>query len=205
MRIEIDEQLFVKMIDSVKHCVAKAGTRMELYSIKLKIADDRITAYACDGVRAARTTIKLAIPTGCEFDCYIKPIKIKPGKRSGVVSLEKEEDIVSITVDTEYGTVKYHFKQYITEWIDIDRVYEATKACDRKIGMDADYVKQALTALKAVTPKMSKCVIMESQEKTGSSVVFWVKDKNCISEQLILPMRIKDEMERSIDGNSGND
>lgn len=188
MKIVINELLFVKMIESVKHCISKSNQRPELMFIKLKISKDKVTAYACDSYRAARTTIQLLQEAESDFECYIKPIKVKPS-RSGVnpVVVEYDNNVATVEVITEYGKVKYCFEQYKGDYIDLDKIYRAA-SCDRKIGIDPEYVKQALTAVSQIKRKGTKCVFLETQEKRTGSFVIWAKDDNCISEQLILPM-----------------
>lgn len=194
MKIEINELLFVKMIESVKHCIAKDNPRLALRSIRLKIYKDKLTAYACDGYRAARTTITLPQEAEGDFECYIKPIKVKPSRcgRNPVV-IEYENDLATVEVMTEFGKIKYCFEQYKGDYVNIDKVYEAAASCDRKIGIDPNYVKQALTALSQINGKGKKCVILETQEKNSASFVIWAKGQGYISEQLILPMRFDEE------------
>lgn len=194
MKVVINELLFVKMIESVKHCIAKDGNRIELMFIKLKISKDKVTAYACDAYRAARTTIQLSQEAESDFECYIKPIKVK-ASRSGKnpVVIEYDNNIATVEVITEYGKVKYCFEQFRGNYIDLDKVYQAADSCDRKIGMSPEYVKQALTALSQVKNKYNKGVIFECQESKIGSFVIWAKGDGCISEQLILPMRYTEE------------
>lgn len=194
MKIVINELLFVKMIESVKHCISKYDKRTELMFIKLKISKDKATAYACDGYRAARTTILLSQEAETEFECYIKPIKVKPS-RSGVnpVVIEYDNNVATVEVITEYGKVKYCFEQFKGNYIDLDKIYQAASACDRKIGMSPEYVKQALTALSQVKNRYDKGVIFECQDSKIGSFVIWAKGDGCISEQLILPMRFNEE------------
>lgn len=53
-RVEINEEQFKRLIDGVKHCVARDNSRPALKYIQIKVAADTITAYALDGYRAAR-------------------------------------------------------------------------------------------------------------------------------------------------------
>lgn len=199
-RVEINELLFVKAVESVKHCIAKDDNRKALEYIKLKISKGKLTAYACDGYRAARTTIPLSQYTESEFECYIKPIKVKPSKSgANVVVIECENNIAAVEVITEYGKIKYCFEQHDHKAIDIDKVYQDAALYDRKTGFNPNYVKQAINALSQITTKYSKCVVLETQEKAYAPFIIRAKDTGlgCISEQLILPMRICDEESRN--------
>lgn len=48
-RVEINEIIFKKLIDGVKHCVSKDNSRPILRYIQIKVKTDTITAYALDG------------------------------------------------------------------------------------------------------------------------------------------------------------
>lgn len=200
-RVEINERVFAKTIDSVKHCITtKDFNRPALGFIKLTISKGKLTAYACDGFRAARTTI--ALPNINEFECYIKPIKIKPSK-SGVnpVVIELENNIATVEVITEYGKIKYCFEQFNYKFVDIDKMCQNAHLYDRKTGANPNYVKQALTALSQITPKINPSVIFETREERFEPIVIWAKDGDCISEQLILPMRINEERQKRSESN----
>ena len=195
MKIEINELLFAKMINGVKNCVVATNTRPALTFIKLKISDDKIIAYGCDGYRAARTTIDLKEPLGCHFECYIKPITFKPSKGGkNPVVIEYEDNITSVEVITKTGKVKYYFEQYKGEYADIDKFYDI-KSFDRKIGMNPNFVKLALTALSQTSDTHRPCIVFECQEKENASFKLSIKSEGFKNEQLILPMRL--DFERS--------
>ena len=190
MRIEINEVLFAKMMNSVKNCVVATNVRPVLTFIKLKISDDKIIAYGCDGYRAARTTIDLKEPLGCHFECYIKPIAFKPSKGGkNPVVIEIEDNITSIEVITKTGKVKYFFEQFKGEYVDIDKIYE-TASFDRRIGMDPNFVKSAVTTLSQTFDNHRPCVVFECQEKNYASFKLSAKSEGFVNEQLILPLRL---------------
>ncbi len=190
MKIEINELLFARMMNSVKNCVVATNNRPVLTFIKLKISDDKITAYGCDGYRAARTTIELAEPLGCHFECYIKPITFKPSKSGkNPVVIEYEDNITSVEVITKTGKVKYFFEQCKDAYVDIDKIYDSA-SFDRRIGMAPEFVKTALTALSQASADYRKCVVFECQENANSSFKFSIKNPGFTNEQLILPMRL---------------
>ena len=191
MKIEINELLFAKMMNSVKHCVPIVDVRTALTFIKLKISNDKITAYSCDGYRAARTTIELQESLGCHFECYIKPITFKPSKsgRNPVV-IDYEDKITSVEVITKTGKVKYFFEQPVEAYADIDKIYDSA-SYDRRIGMNPNFVKSALNALSQIPETRNKrYVVLETQENSYASFKFTTKAEGFISEQLIVPMRI---------------
>ena len=197
MKIEINESLFARMINSVKNCVPVVDiNRTILTYIKLKISNDKITAYGCDGYRAARTTIELEEPTESEFECFIKPITFKPsksGKNPVVIHFihdpESNKNITTLEVITKTGKVKYYFEQPKENYADIDKIYDSA-SYDRKIGMNPNFVKLALTALSQASNTHRPCVVFECGEKANASFKLSVKDKGFVNEQLILPIRL---------------
>lgn len=190
MKIEINELLFARMMNSVKNCVVATNNRPALTFIKLKISNDKIIAYGCDGYRAARTTIELAEPLGCHFECYIKPITFKPSKSGkNPVVIEYEDNITSVEVITKTGKVKYYFEQYKGEYADIDKIFNSA-SFDRKIGMNPDFVKLALTSLSQTSFDHRKYVVFECQENPNASFKFSIKNPGFTNEQLILPVRL---------------
>lgn len=197
MRVEIDELLFQKMIKSVEHCVAKDDYRPILKYILLRFSADKVTAYSCDGYRAAKTTIPLLQPTEQDFECYIKPIKTNPRKgKTNPVVIEYDGKSTSVEVVTEYGNIKYSFaasKETTEKYIDIEKVYEGAKACDRNIGMNADFVKKAMNALQNIKVTNKNHVIFKCQVNPVGSFVICAREGNCVSEQLVLPVRITEE------------
>ena len=76
-KVEINEILFKRLIDGVKHCVAQDDSRPILQYIQIKVKTDTITAYALDGYRAGRVKIKNTCPIDEEFTCLIKPLRSK--------------------------------------------------------------------------------------------------------------------------------
>lgn len=60
-KVEINEILFKKLIDGVKHCVVQDNIRPILQYIQIKVKTDTITAYALDGYRAGRVEIKILV------------------------------------------------------------------------------------------------------------------------------------------------
>ena len=193
-KVEINETLFCKMIESVKHCIATQSTRKIFEYIELTIAQGKITALACDGNRAAKTTMPILQSKTNEFKCYIKPIKIKPSKRVKNVVIELKDNIATVEIMTEYGKIKYHFEQFEPNGIDLNKIFnDAQQNADRKFGVNPAYVKQAVTALSQMLMLPKKCVIFETQQNNKAAFIIKAKEGNYISEQLILPMRINEE------------
>lgn len=193
-KVEINEKLFAKMIESVKHCVAQNDMRIALKYIKLTIAKDKVTALACDAYRAAKTTITLSQPSAADFECYIKPIKIKPISKTAVnnVVIELENNIATVEAMTEYGKIKYCFKQCVDKFPDLEKNYKDVHTlADRKIGVNPVYVKLAVNALSQVSSQQRKCVVLETQENNKSAFILSIKDDAIISEQLLLPIKLE--------------
>lgn len=194
LKVEINEKLFLKMIESVKHCVAQTDNRIALMYIKLTVVKDKVTALACDSYRAAKTTITLPQPSAADFECYIKPIKIKPISKKAVnnVVIELENNIATVEAITEYGKIKYCFKQCVDKFVDLEKIYiDAHTLVDRKIGFNPLYVKQAVNALSQASSNQRKCVILETQEKNTNAFLLSIKDDALVSEQLVLPIKIE--------------
>lgn len=192
-KVEIKENDFKKMVESVKHCVTKNTNRKVYEYIELSIINDQITAFACNGYMAAKTTVPAAMQNITdEFKCYIKPIKIKVSKTLlNKVVIELDNNIATVEIMTEYGKVKYCFEQYKIEAINLTKIYErAQKNIDRKIGVNPNFIKQAVTALSQIFDMPNKAVVFETQSNNKEPIIIKAEEGNCISEQLILPMRL---------------
>ena len=164
-------------------------------TIELTITNGKITATACDGYRAAKTTVPILQNITNEFKCYIKPIKIKPCKKrhNKVVIIELENNIATVEIMTEYGKVKYHFEQFKLEGININKIFEDVQQnTDRKFGVNPAYIKQAVAALSQMLD-LQKYVVFETQENNKAGFLIKAKEGKLISEQLILPMRITED------------
>lgn len=193
MKVEINELLFKKMIDCVKHCVSKEKYRPVLQYIQIKVERDTITAYALDGYRAAKTQITLSEPNEVEYTCFIKPFPFKPSKRGiNPVVIESSENITFVEVITEYGKIRYSFDKPDGEF-DIAKIYTENKDHDRELGMSAYYVSQACRALQNITDFRTNLVVLETRENNLRPFIIRAKGEGITSEQLILPVRMAKE------------
>lgn len=195
-RVEINEISFKNLIDGVKHCVAKDRTRPMLQYIQINVKQDSITAYALDGYRAARVEIKNTCPIDEGFTCYIKPITVKVSKRgSNSVVIEQADKKTFVEVVTEYGVLRYGFNIPQGNYVDIEKVYVNARPHDRELGIQPRYVIDALKALGGIqiSGGMVYCVL-ESKESNREPFIIRAKDDTITNEQLILPVRVKDNL-----------
>lgn len=191
MKVEINEILFKKMIDTVKHCVSREMYRPVLRYIQIQVKSDVVTAYALDGYRAAKAEIKLSKESDTEFTCYITPFPFKPSKRGcNPVLIEYDGSRTCVEVITEYGRAKYNFDKPDGEF-DIAKTYAENKDHDRELGMSAYYTSQALRALQNITTDRNNLVILETKESNIRPFVIRAKGEGITSEQLILPVRFE--------------
>lgn len=192
MKIEINEEVFKKIIDGVKNCVSTdAYQRPILQYIKISVSNDKITAYSCDSYRAAKTQIKSKLSFGCEFECLIKPIQFKVSKsKANPVTLEYDGENAFVEVVTEYGNLRYCFKQPKEKYIGIEKIYDAAKIHDRELGVNPNYAIQAFKALTAFTSRNDKTTVLETKENNCHAFIIRAGNEETNCEQLILPIRI---------------
>ena len=185
-KVVIADTAFATLIDGVKNSLSKETYRPELSYIKLVVKKDEITAYSCDGYSAAKVTVPNLNPIDEEFECFIKPIAVKPSKgRPQEISVEVVDDDTYVEVLAEYGKSKYCFTQLKDKYVDIEQIIENTDKNDTyTINVQpASLIK----ALKAVQ-KTNKCVKVQFGDKLSP---FIVKAKCGKTEnwQVVLPAR----------------
>lgn len=195
-RVEINEIIFKKLIDGVKHCVSKDDSRPILQYIQIKVKTDTITAYALDGYRAGRVEIKNACSIDEEFTCLIKPFTVKTSK-SGInhVVIEQSDKKTFVEVMTEYGVLRYGFDIPNDEFFDLEKVYAAARPHDRELGLEPRYVIDALKALNGIDHfGAGYRAVFEIKENNKKAFIIRAKNEDITNEQLILPvMIIEDE------------
>ena len=191
-RFEINELLFKKLIDGVKHCVSKDGSRPILEYIQIKVKSDTITAYALDGYRAARVEIKNDCPIDEEFTCYIKPLMVKVSKNGiNPVVIEQSDGKTFVEVATEHGTLRYGFTVPSGDFPDIEKIYDAERLHDREIGLRLRYAIDALKALNGINYiGGDSYAVLETKVNNARPIIIRAKNGGIINEQLILPERI---------------
>ncbi|MGN0768144.1 MAG: hypothetical protein ACI4M8_02200 [Christensenellales bacterium] len=195
-RVEINEMQFKKLIDGVKHCVAKDDSRPILKYIQIKVKSDTITAYALDGYRAARVEIKNACPIEEEFTCHIKPFPFKVSKYEiNPVIIEQSDGKTFVTFTNEYGVLRYGFTVPDGKFVDIEKIYADARQHDRELGLQPRYVIDALKALNGIN-RISKGVsyaVFESKENNLKPFIIRAKNDDIVNEQLILPVRVTED------------
>lgn len=191
MKVEINECLFKQMIDSVKHATEKCGCRKILEFIKICVKRDTITAYTLDGYRASKFTIKCdENPNEDEFECYIKPLSVKPSKRGlERVTIEFADGVAIVKVPTEFGEVHYSFKQPTESLIDIEKIYKENKPHDREVALNARYMVDVFKSLASIDYTRNHMVVLEGKPSDTKPIIVRAENASVICEQLILPIR----------------
>lgn len=130
-RVVITDTAFATLIDGVKNSLSKDMYRPELPYIKLVVKKDEITAYSCDGYSAAKVTVPNLNPIDEEFECFIKPIMVKPSKgRPQDIIVEVINGDTYVEVPVEYGKLRYCFTQPKDIFVSIEKIIESTDKND---------------------------------------------------------------------------
>ena len=189
-RVAITDSAFATLIDGVKNSLGKEIYRPGLSYIKLVVKKDEITAYSCDGYSAAKVTVPNLNPIDEEFECFIKPITVKPSKgRPQEISVEVINGDTYVEVFAEYGKLRYCFAHQKGNFVDIEKIIENADKNDTY----TIHVQPALLikALKAVQ-KTNKCVKVQFGDKLSP---FIIKAKCGETEnwQIVCPQKVKEE------------
>lgn len=185
-RVVITDAAFATLIDGVKNSLSNDMHRPELSYIKLVVKKDEITAYSCDGYSAAKVTVPNLNPIDEEFECFIKPITVKPSKgcpQDIIVEVINGDTYVEVPV--EYGKLRYCFTQPEDKFVNIEKIIENTDKNDTY----TIHVQPALLikALKAVQ-KTSKKVKVKFGDKL-SPFIIKAKCGETNNWQVVLPAR----------------
>ena len=185
-KVSIADTAFATLIDGVKNSLSTETYRPELSYIKLVVKKDEITAYSCDGYSAAKVTVPNKNPIDEEFECFIKPITVKPSKsRPQEISVEVINGDTYVEVFAEHGKLSYCFAHQKGNFVDIEKIIENADKNDTY----TIHVQPALLikALKAVQ-KTNKHVKVQFGDKLSP---FIVKAKCGKTEnwQVVLPAR----------------
>ena len=130
-RVAITDTAFATLIDGVKNSLGKEIYRPELSYIKLVVKKDEITAYSCNGYSAAKVTVPNLNPIDEEFECFIKPITVKPSKgRPQDIIVEVINGDTYVEVPVEYGKLRYCFTQPKDIFVNIEKIIESTDKND---------------------------------------------------------------------------
>lgn len=121
----ITDTAFATLMDGVKNSLSKEIYRPELSYIKLVVKKDEITAYSCDGYSAAKVTVPNLNPIDEEFECFIKPIAVKPSKgRPQDIIVEVIDGDTYVEVPVEYGKLRYCFTQPEDKYANIEKIID---------------------------------------------------------------------------------
>lgn len=189
-RVAITDTAFATLIDGVKNSLGKEIYRPELSYIKLVVKKDEITAYSCDGYSAAKVTVPNINPIDEEFECFIKPIAVKPSKgRPQEISMEVVDGDEYVKVLVEYGELKYCFTQPKDIFVSIEKIIESTDKNDTY----TIHVQPALLikALKAAQ-KTNKYAEVKFGDKL-SPFIIKAKCGETNNWQVVLPARGEEE------------
>lgn len=130
-RVVITDTAFATLIDGVKNSLSNDMYRPELSYLKLVVKKDEITAYSCDGYSAAKVTVPNLNPIDEEFECFIKPITVKPSKgRPQDIIVEVINGDTYVEVPVEYGKLRYCFTQPKDIFVNIEKIIESTDKND---------------------------------------------------------------------------
>lgn len=130
-RVVITDTAFATLIDGVKNSLSNDMYRPELSYLKLVVEKDEITAYSCDGYSAAKVTAPNLNPIDEEFECFIKPITVKPSKgRPQDIIVEVINGDTYVEVPVEYGKLRYCFTQPEDKFVNIEKIIESTDKND---------------------------------------------------------------------------
>lgn len=130
-KVAITATAFATLIDGVKNSLSKEIYRPELSYIKLVVKKDEITAYSCDGYSAAKVTVPDLSTIDEEFECFIKPIMVKPSKgRPQDIIVEVINGDTYVEVPVEYGKLRYCFTQPKDIFVSIEKIIESTDKND---------------------------------------------------------------------------
>lgn len=185
-RVVITDTAFATLIDGVKNSLSNDMYRLDLSYIKLVVKKDEITAYSCDGYSAAKVTIPNLNPTDEEFECFIKPITVKPSKgRPQDIIVEVINGDTYVEVPVEYGKLRYCFTQPKDIFENIEKIIESTDKNDTY----TIHVQPALLikALKAAQ-KTNKYVKVQFGDKL-SPFIIKAKCGETNNWQVVLPAR----------------
>lgn len=185
-RVAIVDTAFATLIDGVKNSLNNDMCRPELSYIKLVVKKDEITAYSCDGYSAAKVTVPNLNPTDEEFECFIKPITVKPSKgRPQDIIVEVINGDTYVEVPVEYGKLKYCFTPPKDIFVNIEKIIENAD----KNGTYTIHVQPALLikALKAAQ-KTNKYAEVKFGDKL-SPFIIKAKCGETNNWQVVIPAR----------------
>lgn len=147
-RVAIIDTAFATLIDGVKNSLSTETYRPELSYIKLVVKKDEITTYSCDVYSAAKVTVPNLNPIDEEFECFIKPITVKPRKGCPQdIIVEVADGDTYVEVPIEDGKSRYCFTPPKDKYVNIEKIIEsADKNSTYTIYVQSDLLINALKA-----------------------------------------------------------
>ncbi len=189
-KVAITDTAFATLIDGVKNSLSNDMYRPKLSYIKLVVKKDEITAYSCDGYSAAKVTVPNLNPIDEEFECFIKPITVKPSKgRPQDIIVEVVDGDEDVKVLVEYGELKYCFTQPEDKFVNIEKIIEnADKNDTYTIPVQPALLIKALKAAQ----KTNQYVKVQFGDKL-SPFIIKAKCGETNNWQVVLPARGEEE------------
>lgn len=194
MKALLNANQFKQLIEATKHAVDTTSARPILAYIKLDIKGSTITAYACDGYRLAKAQVTNSVyaeDNKDEFTVFIKPLAV-PKQTTDMlfpIEIEKDDDIVTVAMQTKDGKIELNFKQPAGEYVNAEKVIADAGEHDEKVVLNARYVAAAMTAIAKSTQDRSNCAIIQTSAAKGRSVIITGKGTDIEVTQLVLPIK----------------
>ena len=189
-KIIIEETQFEEILKGVSKSCSCDDWRPELKYIRFLVNDGEMTAYALNGWIAAKVSVPFTTQPGESVEFYILPIKFKASKNGGRnVEITINDNIVSVTVPTDYGNLAYQFAQPKPWTIKIDSIFADAGEHDREIGVNANLMIKCLKAISETSLDTKRLAIIESKPSKTKSFIIRSSRKGFTNEQLILPVK----------------
>lgn len=194
MKVLLDAMQFKQIMDGVKHAVCTDNSRPILGYIKLDIKGETVTAYALDGFRLAKVVVTNTVHAPSnkdEFTVFIKPITV-PKKTTDMlfpVEIEKDDDIVTVSMQTPDGKMVFNYTQPNAEFVDAEKIIADAEEHDRELSANGKYVTDATLAIAKSTHDRNCCAVIQTKENNCQAFIIKGKGEGIDVTQLILPIR----------------
>ena len=185
MKATINGTNFNRLIGAVRNFASKNADKAQLALIQLHFHKDEqnVEAYAVDGYRAAKEQAACYL-VDKDFTVLVAAPPLKAN----------EATTVEIWTDGEYayilyGDIQFRTKQPGAEPIDIRKIVDENMHRPEmlRIGVNADYMIDALKSLKLTGAARRKAVIIEIKDPMSPIVLRTDED----DPKIVLPVRIR--------------